>query len=75
MFVLCMDIFKNLNVYSSSGVLMDSNSLSNMFSLEDVILTFDILQGLQYLYSTHCNYEAIPNFLCLRKLYCGINNL
>jgi len=57
-------IVKNINIDVSNdgGVLVDSDSLTPMPSLEDVTPIVDILQGLQYLNSPHYNSEAISFF-------------
>jgi len=54
-------------VLTGGGVLVDSNSLTDMPSLEDDTPIVDSLQGLQHLYSLHCNFEAIPHFLTFKE--------
>ncbi|KOM56438.1 hypothetical protein LR48_Vigan10g233000 [Vigna angularis] len=62
-------IVKNLDVSIGSGVLMDSDSLANMSSLEDVTLIVNNLQGLQYLNSSYSNSKIFPNSLTSKEAH------
>jgi len=58
---------KNLDIYTSGGVSVDSDFLADMPSLKDVTPIVNNLQGFQHLNSPHCNFEVVPNFLMTRK--------
>ena len=66
-------IVKDLDVCNGGSVLVNFDFLTNMSFLEDIIPIIDNLEGLQYLYSSHCNFQAIPKFFTTKEA-CFVEN-